>query len=380
MYKRSFILIILSILICLSAQAQTSIAVLDFDNLNGDPKYDYLGGMLLGITLFDLASNDDITLINRSNLDSVLNEQKLSLSGLTAGSPEMMEVGSLVGAEYLLKGEYVFLGNDLLVTVNVIKVKDGVTEVFRERGSGENMVHLINSKILKYLTGKNVNLTGGLDRSLISLEDEKPGSIKLYTHIQQAEIYLDDEFAGYSTGDKNNPLVIEGIKPGKHTIRLHLWEFGVFTDYTLSKFRDWEQEVDIAPGQSLIVRAEASHISDKIRDILGVAYTTISFTGKDPETVEKSFDISFLDTAGEKYDVSVNMKAEKNGRNLNGEAVVNINGTDYTASVLSDDGRSKDVKVEFGILEVRLSINNSFMNIDIKRIDKTFDELRQAMY
>lgn len=293
--KRSLFLIIISIIICASLQAQTSIAVLGFENLNGDPKYDYLGGMLLGITLFDMASDDDIALINRSDLESVLREQQLGLSGLTAGSPEVMEIGSLMGAEYLLKGEYVFLGSDLLVTATVIRVKDGVSEVFRERGSGENMVHLINSKILKLLTGKNVNITGGLDRSLISLEDEKPGSIKLYSYIQQAEIFLDDEFAGYSTGDKNSPLVIDGIKPGKHIVRLHLWEFGVFTDYTLSDFVDWEHEVEIAPGQSLIVRTEAAHISDKIRKIMDVAYARISFTGNDKDEAEKSFVIDFLD-------------------------------------------------------------------------------------
>lgn len=379
MNKKSFFLIILGLLICISLQAQTIVAVLDFDNLNGDPKYDYLGGMLLGITLFDMASNDDITLINRSNLESVLNEQKLSLAGLTAGSPEMMEVGSLVGAEYLIKGEYVFLGTDLLVTVNVIKVKDGVTEVFRERGSGENMVHLINSKILKFLTGKNVNLTGGLDRSLISLEDEKPGSIKLYTHIQQAEIFLDEEFAGYSTGDKNEPLILENIKPGKHTVRLHLWEFGVFTDYTLKEFRDWDQEVDIAPGQSLIVRSDAYHISDLIRQVMNVAYSSINFSGKDGQ-IEKSFETAFLDTNGAKTGITVNMKAEKNGKNLKGEAVVNVNGKDYNISVVSDNGLSKDQKEVFEILNVTLSINSSFLTIDIKRNDVTFDELRQAMY
>ncbi len=379
MNKKLFSLTILGLLICISLQAQTSVAVLDFDNLNGDPKYDYLGGMLLGITLFDMASNNDITLINRSNLESVLNEQRLSLSGLIAGSPEMMEVGSLVGAQYLIKGEYVFLGTDLLVTVNVIRVKDGVTEVFRERGSGENMVHLINSKVLKYLTGKNVNLTGGLDRSLISLEDEKPGSIKLYTHIQQAEIFLDDEFAGYSTGDKNDPLILDNIKPGKHTVRLHLWEFGVFTDYTCKKFRDWEQEVDIVPGQSLIVRSDAYHISDLIRQIMNVAYSSVSFSDK-TEQIEKSFETAFLDTNGVKIGIIVNMKAEKDGKNLKGEAVVNINGKDYNISVVSDNGMSKDQKEVFEILDATLSINSSFMTIDIKRNDVTFDELRQAMY
>ena len=106
MKKKALWVLILNLLLCSVLSAQTNIAVLGFENLNGDPKYDYLGGMLLGITLFDLASDNDINLINRSDLEAVLHEQKLGLSGIVAGSPEAKEVGTLMGAEYLLKGEY----------------------------------------------------------------------------------------------------------------------------------------------------------------------------------------------------------------------------------------------------------------------------------
>ncbi|MBN1647748.1 MAG: hypothetical protein JW874_06935 [Spirochaetales bacterium] len=374
--KKIIIAILLLGLFCASAFAQTSLAILGYENLNGDPRYDYLGGMLLGITLFDFASNDDITLVNRSDLEEVLTEQQLGLSGIVAGSPETVEIGNMIGAEYLLKGEFVFLGSDLLVTTSIINVSTGAVEAFRERGTGENMVHSMNSKIQKFLTGKNVNLVGQRpDRSLISLDDEKPGSVKLYSHIQQAEVFVDDEFYGYTTGNRQVPLEIGNLKPGTHTIRMHLGEFGVFTDYTLNNFGDWEKEVAISPGQVLVVKSDAAHISDKIRSMKGLGYAKINFGNSENDAGDKTFDTSFTDRKGNEVKIQVSLHAVKEGDKISVSGTLNYNGSSYEISGVSPQGRSEKVEKTFELVDCELNLNKSYVRIDLTRNDIDYNDM-----
>ena len=380
MMKKGVFLLILCCLILSALPAQTSVAVIGFENLNGDPRYDYIGGMLLGITLFDLASFDEIALINRADIESVLQEQKLALSGLVAGNDNVIEVGNLIGAQYLLKGEFIFLGADIMITVTLIDVNTGQAEVFRERGSGENMVHIINSKILKHLIGKNINLVGDQpDRSLVSLKDEKPGTVKVFSHLDRAEVFIDEEFTGYTTGDAHNPLLIEGVKPGKHLIRVHLYEFGVFVDHTL-KFADWQKEIDVSPGQVMILKSDAAHKSEKIRRIKDIFSDKIYISKENEDRQEKSAEITFIDQNGKEIIIEFTYVMEKDGSTRAAAGTLVINGKVYEISIPETDEKYVDAKEDFDIITCNLKFFGTSFTVELSRNDINYSELIRKYY
>ena len=116
---------VLMFLVPVAAQALTvNIAFLSIDNLSANPRYDYLEGIIRGLLLFDLSGVQDIEVVNRSDLDAILREQELQLSNLAEDQNKAIEVGRILGADYLLRGEYVFLGDDVLITVRLIDVVD----------------------------------------------------------------------------------------------------------------------------------------------------------------------------------------------------------------------------------------------------------------
>ena len=240
----SAIILLLTGIALISAQAPVRIAMLDVENLGGDPRHQYLEGMIQGVLLFDLTRSEWVDVVARSDLENILAEQRLRLSGLTGEEERALDVGRLLGADYLIRSGFAFLGDEVLFTVNLIDVETGITKTVMERGHTENTIHLIAEQIVLHAAGADVVFqdTGG-DRSIISMKDETPGSIALHTNLVDAEIYLDGDFVGYSTGDIRVPFLIENLKPGSHRVRIDLGrDFGIvkLPEFT---FHDWEEEL-----------------------------------------------------------------------------------------------------------------------------------------
>ena len=106
-----------------------------------DPRVDYLSSIVQGILAFDLGSRGDIALVDRRNLDAVLKEKELTLSAIGQDADSAAAAGRLVGADWLLSGEYVFIGSDVLITLSLTDTATAKRVVFRDRGSSENLVH-----------------------------------------------------------------------------------------------------------------------------------------------------------------------------------------------------------------------------------------------
>jgi hypothetical protein len=63
------------------AEAAT-LAFLSIDNMGMDPRYDYLEGIIRAVLLFDLSGREDVQVVNRADLESILREQELQMSTL----------------------------------------------------------------------------------------------------------------------------------------------------------------------------------------------------------------------------------------------------------------------------------------------------------
>jgi TolB-like protein len=300
-----------------------AVAILEIANAGMEPRLDYLAGIVQGILAFDLGSRPDLALVDRRNLDAVLKEKELSLSALGQDAGAAAEAGRLAGADWLVSGEYVFLGSDVLLTLSLTDAATAKRTVFRDRGSTENLVHSLAEKLVQRLTGASASFAdAGRSRSLVSLRDETPGSIALYSILIRAEVFVDGQFYAYTTGDPTVPLDIEKLSPGKHRLRVHLNnDFGVIKLPEVS-FHDWEAEVEVEPAKRLTVRDETRHFNETLYHLIA-----LGGDGSKPKIPAKAGDaldpklsfvkeLSFQDRTGAEVRVRVEAKPRQAGDSI----------------------------------------------------------------
>jgi TolB-like protein len=354
-----------------AAQAlPVNIAFLSIDNLSANPRYDYLEGIIRGLLLFDLSGARDIEVVNRNDLDAILREQELQLSTLAEDQDKAIEVGRILGADYLLRGEYVFLGADVLITIRLVDVIQARTLTFSERGASENTLHAIAEQIIFRLSGRDVALQSEQhDRSIISLQDEKPGSVHLFSHLIDAEIFVDGEFVGYTTGDARVPFEIEDLSPGTHTLRIRLPGFGVVKQPEIT-FHDWEEEVEIAPGKRSVVRARALGFNGIIYDLQKLVWEDIEFRELEGgAAVRREHDASFVDREGKPVSIRLVATARRQGDLLTYVVEVDYQGIRHRWDLSGPIDERRDVRERVGKVEVRLDVDSSEVSYAIWRQD-----------
>jgi TolB-like protein len=322
-------LVLISAGILSAENAPVKIAFLTIDNKSADPRYDYLEGIINGILLFDLAEAEGIVIVDRSSLESVLKEQELILSDL-ANNEQAVKVGKILGADYLLKGQYVFLGTEVMVSISLVEVGSAKTLPFSDRGATENLIHSLSEQIILRLTGKTVVLQSEQhERSIISLKDEKPGSISLFINLVRADIFLDDEFIGYSTGDSTVPYEVENVYPGKHTVRVHLDGFGIVKQPEIT-FHDWEEVVEVKPGKRHVLKANIKLFSSELYDIQKIIREYVNIGSQDfKNPFKRQHTLSFQDRDGKKNTINLNVELKISEKQAVLGATINFKGKIY---------------------------------------------------
>lgn len=367
----SFLLVVF---LCLTAvhgfSLPVNIAFLSVDNLSANPRYDYLEGIIRGLLLFDLTGARDIEVVNRSDLDDILREQELQLSSLAEDQNKAIEVGRILGADYLLRGEYVFLGRDVLITVRLLEVVSARTLTFSERGASENTLHSIAEQIIFRLTGREVALQSDQhDRSIISLQDEKPGSVHLFSHLIDAEIFVDDEFVGYTTGNSRVPFEIEDLSPGTHRLRIHLYSFGVVKQPEIT-FHDWEEEVEIQPGKRSVVRAKVRHLNEIIYGLQRLVREDISFRELEADgSVRREHDASFIDREGRPVPIELVAEARRRDDELDYTVVISYDGEIHSYDLSGPIREQRKIREMIGKVEVWLEVDSSEVSYSVRRRD-----------
>ncbi len=354
-------LCICGLLIILSGVAyadnpQVKIAFISIDNKGMDPRYDYLAGIINGLLLFDLATTDGIVVVDRSSLENVLKEQELILSDLT-DNDQAVKVGKLLGADYLLKGQYVFLGDEVMLNVSLIDVASAKTLPFTERGSTENLIHAISEQIILRLTGRQVSLQSEQhERSIISLRDEKPGSISLFCNLIRAEIFLDNEFLAYTTGKSTVPYEIEKLAPGKHTLRIHLDGFGVVEQPAIT-FHDWQQTVDVKPGKHHTIRADIAFFNTAIYDLQNILVKYQKIVPKEfGNPPSRHHSLSFPDRQGHKVEIVLGLHTVISGKQARLKAALSYNGKPLTLEIACESGKRQEKTESIGKVDLVLRL------------------------
>ncbi|MBN2508929.1 MAG: hypothetical protein JXB03_01590, partial [Spirochaetales bacterium] len=258
-------IIITGLCVCIAlsyAAGQEAVAFLGVTNRSESINSDYLNGIIEGILLFDLSKTRGITLVERKDLDDILNEQKLSLYGIS--DDDAGEIGRIAKADTLLACEYV--ASDVLrITARLIDVATSRAKVLTVSGETENTIHELAELIVSEMGAGVSDFTDpDHERSVFTLKDITPGRIMLHCNLQNAEILLNDTFIGYTIGDVYTALKLPDIDPGTYTLRIHLGnDFGVI-DLPQMVFRDWQEEVKVRPGRGTIVRASIRDFNSQL--------------------------------------------------------------------------------------------------------------------
>ena len=351
------LLYLFSPLAVFSQQNPVSLAVLPFDNMNGNPEQDYLKGIIAYILIEDLSGSDALMIVERDILETVLKEQQLQFTGLIdeAGA---IEAGQLLGASFMLKGSYVFLGQDIFINISLIDVETGSTRTFSERGYQENTVHALSEKLLEYMTGTNFTLQKPSgERTILALKQQEPGTVELFSYIIDARVFIDEDFVGYTTGDSTVPLVME-LAPGRHTIRVHLVkDFGVIALPEIT-FHDWEKQFNLLPGDKIVLEDKTRHFNDLLYDIKELLRKSVQFNIGSGEQKQPVHSVEFIDREGNEIKLVLSIKFEEiNTPKHGGSAEVSFRyqDEDYSFKYFAPDGKDVDFSEEIG--KIRLDID-----------------------
>ncbi|MGA2141288.1 MAG: CsgG/HfaB family protein [Brevinematales bacterium] len=125
----AFLILILS---C-RASCREVLSVLYFDNTAKNPDIEWIGKGLADLLTTDIAQSADVIVVERQQLDKILEEQKLSLSGL-ADEHSAVEVGRLLNATKLVAGSYIVQDSLIRIDAKIIDTTTGRLESVKAAG------------------------------------------------------------------------------------------------------------------------------------------------------------------------------------------------------------------------------------------------------
>lgn len=118
---------ILSLVLASQAYADPrprTLSVLYFTNTTEDPDAAWLSKGLADMLVSDLGASGAFSVIEREELQKVLREQELALSGLV-DEQSAPEIGKLLGANLLVFGSYISKGKGLRLDAKAVEVESG---------------------------------------------------------------------------------------------------------------------------------------------------------------------------------------------------------------------------------------------------------------
>ncbi|PKL24653.1 MAG: hypothetical protein CVV47_09465 [Spirochaetae bacterium HGW-Spirochaetae-3] len=359
--------------------AAPRVAVLALENRSGDPRYDYIGGIAQGLLLYDLSSSGSVELLDRGAIDALLAERELSLSVIATAPTKSFE--GISTADFIVAGEYVLMGSELLLTLKLVDVASSRVVTFSDTGATENLVHGLAEAVVERLTGTRPSLREeGRSRSILSLRDETPGSIALFSGLVDARVFLDGSFVGYTTGDRRVPLVLDALDPGVHEVSTDLGnDFGVVGLPAIT-FGPWRELVRVQSGKRAVAVDKSTHFNEvlyRLRTVFSEDATAV-FDSDGRYSVDRSF--SFVDRAGKERAgrIVLELKAPSDGAG-GGSLVAEADGGRQSLPL----EWSRDAETEFGttvgIVEFSIVVDARYGRVTVE-MEAERSDVEQGMH
>ena len=101
-----------------------TVAVLTFDNNTGNPDYNPLGKGMVAMMSTDLASVQEIRIVERERMQDLLKEMELQQTKYF-DSTTAAKAGRLLGAQYVVTGAFITVQPSIRIDTRVIRVETG---------------------------------------------------------------------------------------------------------------------------------------------------------------------------------------------------------------------------------------------------------------
>ncbi len=186
---------------------------------------------------YELSRTNKFKIIERQQLDQIIDEQKMQLSGCVADECAV-EVGRLAGARYVIAGTVTKTFGLYGIAVRLIDVETAeiITHIL-ENGEKDVQVFISqrvrNAALKMAAEGGSTNQSGSAD---VTVSNEEKGTVKFVLSKANAAIYVD----GVYTTDVSGISVSMKLTAGAHTIK-----FG------LSGYKDVEKNVNVLSGETI---------------------------------------------------------------------------------------------------------------------------------
>ena len=284
-----------------------------------------------------------------------------------------------MGSDYLAGGSYIVIGTEVLIDVNLIDVETGKVISFSNRGNSEDIIHMAAEKIARELTGKrHIFRTENSDKPIIKAALLPPGTLKLFSPLTRARIYIDGEFYGYTLGTSTTAVEVE-LPPGPHTVSTDLGrEFGVIIEPEIL-FRKWEKAFTIESGKTVVLEDPTRHFNDKLSRIHRIAYENKTFYDEEPYSAQHDF--SFTDRSGQPVKGSMTIylsQTDDGGMNAEVQFFYNYEREVYTLTC--EAGRSREFEKTLGFVDLEIDLSCRYSGKPSASWSLTRNDVYQGMY
>lgn len=116
-----------ALLLAAGADGKERLSVLYFKNASGQAEYDWMAKGLADMLITDLARFGELEIVEREELQKILEEQELGLSA-AFDEEKSVEVGKLLQASALALGHFAVAGGRLRIDVKIEGVEDGAVK------------------------------------------------------------------------------------------------------------------------------------------------------------------------------------------------------------------------------------------------------------
>ena len=130
------------------------VAISDFENLSGNPKYDGLGKALSSMLISDIelnVSGKKMQLVERGQLNKILKEQNLQ-SSKSFDKASTVKVGKLLGINFILVGDIFVLNDDIIINARLTSIENGDIKFSNKQEGKLTQWLTVKTKIAKDLS------------------------------------------------------------------------------------------------------------------------------------------------------------------------------------------------------------------------------------
>ena len=131
------------------------IGIIEFQSLNEEAKKDNLGKIVSEMLTTSFVNSESFKIIEREQLKKVIKEFQLSQSGIIDTS-YAKQIGKITGADAIVTGSVIKIGNDLRLDARIIDVESGII-LTAEKSEGEveiKSIGMMTDRIVTDLVNK----------------------------------------------------------------------------------------------------------------------------------------------------------------------------------------------------------------------------------